>query len=64
MIIDTEVAIKEWRVKSKSQPDLYRTVAVSNKGNWFCDCPAGGFRHICKHIKLAQKHYGTQQQNN
>jgi hypothetical protein len=63
MKIDCEVDAQQWRVRSKSQPDVLHIVAVSNKGNWFCDCTAGQFRNICSHIKKAQKHYETKLKN-
>ncbi|MBA7590105.1 hypothetical protein ES708_32207 [subsurface metagenome] len=42
--------IKKWKVKSENGNDVY-VVALSDKNEWGCSCPAWKFRRIeCKHI--------------
>jgi len=63
MIIKGEYTTKRWKVRSKSQPGIYRIIELTNNGKLYCDCPAGSFRNECSHIKKV-KLYGTQQQTN
>jgi hypothetical protein len=45
----------EWKIASKSQKGQFHTVSYFQKTNkWECDCPAGGFKAQCRHIRVCQ----------
>lgn len=48
--------VKRWKEPSHSNPSKEYTVAITDQGEWGCDCPVWKFkRKTCKHILAVQK---------
>ena len=39
---------------SKSDPTLKYIVEEDEQGKWSCECVAGSFKQLCRHIRIAQ----------
>ena len=51
---NSNIIIKEWRVRSKSNNDKYHTVGWNGKDYWVCDCTAGMYGRDCRHKRIVR----------
>jgi len=48
---NSNIIIKEWKVKSKSDPSKHHIVGWNGNDYWVCDCAGYAFNKNCRHIR-------------
>lgn len=55
MKIKSEYPVRIFKVKSKSEPDLFHEIILYSDGSLSCDCIAGAFSKECSHKVKVRK---------
>ncbi len=51
---DAKIIIKEWKVKSKTNPNNFHIVGWNGRDYWTCNCIAGAFGRDCRHKRIVK----------
>ena len=52
---NSNIIIKEWKVKSKSDPsNKHHIVGWNGNDYWVCDCTAGMYGRDCRHKRIVR----------
>jgi len=54
LVKNIKVVRKEWKVRSKSNPNQYHIVGWDGKDYWECDCTAGSMGRDCRHKRIVK----------